>query len=144
MAKIQELYNRLLVKRKHSMGDVVIRLKYDEVDILLDSMKQTGANEAEGKELLESFKNKLEEGNKENNENEFIDAYDGLRAKVNTGKHKDAVGHITIDKNNSKPLRIIFPNGSTQRYNTLQINIIDKDKEKFNSRMEKILRREAL
>ncbi|PLS19507.1 hypothetical protein CVD28_03570 [Bacillus sp. M6-12] len=137
---IQELYNKLRIKREYGLGDVVMRLSFDEVDTLLLGLQELGADVNKGYENLLAFK----EGQKaiaETNieEKDTLQAYDGLRARSLTGKYKDAVGFIHIVKIGKKPIKLVFPSGQEQVYHPEQIEIIEKDREKFDKRMQEIL-----
>jgi hypothetical protein len=139
---IQELYNKLRIKREYGLEDVVMRLSFAEVDTLLLGLQELGADVNKGYENLLAFK----EGQKAIAETTFkekdtLQAYDGLRARSLTGKYKDAVGFIHIDKIQlrKKPIRLVFPSGKEQFYHPEQVEVIDRDKEKYNQRLHEIL-----
>lgn len=138
---IQELYNKLRIKREYGRGDVVMRLSFDEVDTLLLGLQELGADVNKGYENLLAYKEEINKTIEEDShkEKDILQAYDGLRARALTGKYKDAVGHIHIVKMGKKPIKIIFPSGKEQVYHLEQIEVIEKDKEKLEKRIQEIL-----
>lgn len=59
-------------------------------------------------------------------------AYEGLRVRILTGVNKGAVGSVQIiHLDNEKPLQVHIPNGVRQKYKPDQVEIIDRDREKY-------------
>lgn len=137
---IQELYNKLRIKREFGLGDVVTRLTFEEVDTLLLGLQELGADVNKGYENLLAFKEGVKSAEEPVvKEKDTIQAYNGLRARAVTGKYKDAVGFIHIVKIGKKPIKLVFPSGKEQVYHTDQVEIIEIDREKFDKRMQEIL-----
>lgn len=128
---VQELYNKLYMKKEYGRGDIVGRFSFDEVDLLLKGLEKMGADAKKGEMHLRDFKRE--------SERDTIEAYHGLRAKVKTGIHKEKVGFIYVYKTDKKPLLVQFPSGERQVYHPEQIEIIEKDIEKFNQKFKELL-----
>lgn len=138
---IQELYNKLRIKKEYGRGDVVLRLSYEEVDELLLGLQEVGADVAKGYENLLIHKKEIERTLDKNSyeEKDILQAYDGLRARATSGKYKKSVGIIHIVQNEKKPIKLVFPSGNTQVYHREQIEVIEKDREKLDKKMQEIL-----
>lgn len=131
---MQELYNSLLRKKEYALGDIALRLSLEEVDLLLRGLISIGANEDAGAANLNELKVVIEERIQEEDHNRLM-AYDGLRVRILTGIHKDAIGLTEVLLKSKKPISVSFENGRKQTYVLEQIEVIDQDKKKLLKRL---------
>ena len=66
-------------------------------------------------------------------------AYDGMRVKVQTGKYKEAVGIVHVTKDEKKPFHVVFPSGDKQNYTAEQFDVIAKDRQKYEEKLNAII-----
>lgn len=62
---IQELYNKLRIKKEYGRGDVVLRLSYEEIDALLLGLQELGADIDKGYQNLLAYKEEIEKNNRQ-------------------------------------------------------------------------------
>ena len=137
---MQELYNKLRLKRVCGRGDVVLRLSYEEMEVIFEAMEDAGADKEKGTEHIVL----IQEIMRQQSEDIFDEkkanlAYDGMRVKVQTGKYKEAVGIVHVTKDEKKPFHVVFPSGDKQNYTAEQFDVIAKDRQKYEEKLNAII-----